>query len=114
MSNWAGAKALAVLVRPKAGISMSSPNGAETLSCSSSPRSIAIVGIAPFPATIPALNRWPSTGGLGLGAGARSVVVSDVSLRCRSGGGTRSAARVEIPSRTSMTTTKRRAATPVA
>jgi hypothetical protein len=39
-SNWAPAYGVTGFVSPKAGISMSAPNGAVTVSCSSSPRSI--------------------------------------------------------------------------
>jgi hypothetical protein len=119
MSNWAGANGVTALVSPYPGISTSSPNGAATSSCSSSPRSMRTVFGGLFDIRIRETSSRPVVAGCGstlalpcsgLGFCRWAAVVE----LWRFGGGSSAAARVEIASNTSITTTSRRAATPIA
>jgi hypothetical protein len=114
MSKVAGADGVTGLSRPRAGISMSSPKGASTWSRSSSPRSMRTLFGGRFEI------RMRETSSSPLGRGGPGLVLCAlvagcvVVVRVPCGEGRNAAASVEITSSTSMTTTNRRAATPVA
>jgi hypothetical protein len=84
-----------------------------TSSRSWSPRSTRTV-FAGAPTRIRATSSRPASGGRGFAAGGGARRGASVVERSRSGAGSSAAARVEIASRTIITITNRRAATPIA
>jgi hypothetical protein len=111
MSKLAGAEGVSAALRPSPGISMSSPNGASTMSASSSPAWIRTVFGGSFEIRIRELSSSPLGFGGGGGAVLRGAVVVE---RLVWGDGRKAAASVETTSSTSITMTSLRAATPVA